>query len=96
MLNIAEGFDSGSNTEFVRFLRYAQRSCTEIQSALYIALDQNYVTSAQFQNIFEAAQLVRSKIGAFIKYLMAYERRNKTARAACPNPTKNFPNQELP
>src|SRR5688500_6775777 len=32
MHNIAEGFDGGSNPEFVRFLRYAQRSCSEVQS----------------------------------------------------------------
>ena len=31
MHNIAEGFDSESNPEFVRFLRYAKRSCTEAQ-----------------------------------------------------------------
>jgi four helix bundle protein len=40
MHNIAEGFDSETNPEFVRFLRYAKRSCTEVQSALYMALDQ--------------------------------------------------------
>ncbi|MCP4373763.1 MAG: four helix bundle protein, partial [Deltaproteobacteria bacterium] len=28
MHNIAEGFDSETNQEFVRFLRYAKRSCT--------------------------------------------------------------------
>lgn len=27
MHNIAEGFDAGSNPEFIRFLGYAQRSC---------------------------------------------------------------------
>lgn len=32
MHNIAEGFDAGSNAEFVKFLRYAKRSCTEVQS----------------------------------------------------------------
>ena len=30
MHNIAEGFDAESNSEFVRFLRYAKRSCTEV------------------------------------------------------------------
>ena len=39
MHNIAEGFDSETNPEFVRFLRYAKRSCTEIQSELYVAMD---------------------------------------------------------
>ena len=40
MHNIAEGFDSETNAEFVRFLRYAKRSCTEVQSELYVALDE--------------------------------------------------------
>jgi len=40
MHNIAEGFDSETNPEFIRFLRYAKRSCTEVQSQLYMALDQ--------------------------------------------------------
>lgn len=34
MHNIAEGFDSETNAEFIRFLRYAKRSCTEVQSEL--------------------------------------------------------------
>jgi four helix bundle protein len=37
MHNIAEGFDSETNPEFVRFLRHAKRSCTEVQSELYPA-----------------------------------------------------------
>ena len=44
MHNIAEGFDSETNPEFIRFLRYAKRSCTEVQSELYVALDQHYIT----------------------------------------------------
>ena len=41
MANIAEGFDSGSRAEFARFLAYAQRSCSELQSEIYVALDQD-------------------------------------------------------
>lgn len=39
MHNIAEGFDAGSDAEFIRFLKYARRSASEVQSQLYIALD---------------------------------------------------------
>jgi len=69
MHNIAEGFDSGSDMEFTRFLRYAQRSCSEVQSELYVALDQQYINDQQFSELYTLAQQVHDKIGGFIKYL---------------------------
>jgi four helix bundle protein len=79
MLNIAEGFDGGSNSEFVKFLRYAQRSCTEVQSALYVALDQEYVSEAEFTALYKQAQATHAVIGGFIKYLLKHERGRPTA-----------------
>ena len=73
MHNIAEGFDSESNPEFVRFLRYAKRSCTEVQSELYVAMDQNYITKAEFQDVYDHAGRTRAAIRGFIKYLLSYE-----------------------
>ncbi len=73
MHNIAEGFDSETNPEFIRFLRYAKRSCTEVQSELYVALDQQYITKADFQDVYDHAGRTRSAIRGFIKYLSAYE-----------------------
>lgn len=70
MHNIAEGFDGGSNAEFIKFLRYAQRSASEVQSQLYIALDQEYITKTQFDELYEKAAHARSKIGGFIAYLL--------------------------
>ena len=72
MHNIAEGFDSETNPEFVRFLRYAKRSCTEVQSQLYVALDQQYITSQEFQDVYDHAGRTRATIRGFIKYLLAY------------------------
>ena len=73
MHNIAEGFDSETNPEFVRFLRYAKRSCIEVQSELYVALDQQYITNAEFQDVYDHAGCTRATIRGFIKYLLAYE-----------------------
>jgi four helix bundle protein len=73
MHNIAEGFDSETNPEFVRFLRYAKRSCTEVQSELYLALDQQYITKAEFQDVYEHAGRTRAAIHGFINYLLAYK-----------------------
>lgn len=69
MHNIAEGFDSESNKEFVRFLAYAQRSCSEVQSQLYVALDQQYIKSITFETLYEMAEHTKVKIGEFIKKL---------------------------
>jgi len=73
MHNIAEGFDSETNPEFVRFLRYAKRSCTEVQSELYVALDNQYITNNEFQGVYDHAGRTRAAIRGFIKYLLTYK-----------------------
>jgi four helix bundle protein len=69
MHNIAEGFDAGSDSEFIRFLKYSRRSASEVQSQLYIALDRRYITQDQFQRIYDQATSVKKLINAFIAYL---------------------------
>jgi len=71
MHNIAEGFDSGSRAEFARFLRYSQRSATEVMSQLYIALDQGYLTQEQFNSLLKLASETRATCGGLIKHLQA-------------------------
>ncbi|TLD70441.1 four helix bundle protein [Phragmitibacter flavus] len=71
MHNIAEGFDGGSNAEFVKYLHYSQRSCSEVQSQLYVALDQTYITQAEFASLYEKAARTHSKVGGFIRYLLS-------------------------
>jgi four helix bundle protein len=85
MHNIAEGFDAGGNAEFIRFLNYAKRSCTEVQSELYVALDRHYLTQQEFNALYDQVRLTRAKIGAFIKYLSRYEsEQNPTRRPRQP------------
>ena len=71
MHNIAEGFDGGSNAEFIKFLRYSQRSCSEVQSQLYVALDQAYISQDEFDSIYEQAAMTHAKVGGFIRYLLS-------------------------
>lgn len=73
MHNIAEGFDSETNAEFIRFLRYAKRSCTEVQSELYVALDEEYILLNEFKDVYEHAGRTRAAIRGFINYLKKYE-----------------------
>jgi four helix bundle protein len=74
MHNIAEGFDSETNPEFVRFLRYAKRSCTEVQSELYVAMDQGYITKTEFRDVYDHASRTRATIRGFIRYLLTYQK----------------------
>lgn len=69
MANIAEGFDSQSDSEFIKFLIYSRRSASEVQSHLYAALDQEYITKGQFDEIYEKAVLLKNLISGFIRYL---------------------------
>ncbi|MBI5945918.1 MAG: four helix bundle protein [Chloroflexi bacterium] len=69
MHNIAEGFDDGSDVEFIRFLKYARRSASEVQSEIYLALDRKYVSEEDFQKVYEMATAAKKSINAFIAYL---------------------------
>jgi four helix bundle protein len=74
MANIAEGFDSRSNSEFIQFLYYALRSASELQSHFYVALDQSYVVESQFAETYEETSKVKSMIFGFIDYLRTHDR----------------------
>ncbi len=78
MNNIAEGFTSQSNTEFRRFLRYARRSAAEVQSCLYVALDQLYIRQAEFETVYEQAAKTRRLIDGLFRYLAQHARRKAT------------------
>ena len=74
MANIAEGFDSRSNSEFIQFLYYALRSASELQSHIYIAQDQDYISEAEFAGVYEEAARVKAMIFRFIDYLRTHDR----------------------
>ncbi len=69
MHNIAEGFDAGSDAEFILFLKYARRSASEIQSEIYLALDRKYVDECHFRNVYDKATEAKKIINALIAYL---------------------------
>ena len=73
MDNIAESFDDGSNREFIKFLGYSQRSCSEIQSQLYRAQDCGYISRKQLKRVYELATECRKQIKGFRKYLREYD-----------------------
>ena len=69
MSNIAEGYESQSKNDFVKFLYYAKRSAGEVRSQLYVALDQKYLSAKEYESLFGQAELCVKMISGFISYL---------------------------
>ena len=67
--NIAEGFGRGGRLEFIQFLSIARASASEVQSQLSRGLSRNFFPKELFDELYELAEKIGNKIGAFIKYL---------------------------
>ncbi len=69
MANIAEGFGRKGSKEFARYLFIAKASATEVQSHLYVALDQEYISKEKFDELYNDLEKIQKMISGFIKYL---------------------------
>ena len=69
MNDISEGWASQSNAEFIKFLKYSRRSCAEVQSCFYVAIDQEYITEIILNEIFNQATKVIMIIDGLLRYL---------------------------
>jgi four helix bundle protein len=69
MSNIAEGFESRTQSLFLDFLGRAKGSAGEVRSQLYIALDRKYIAQAQFDEAYDLADKCSRQIYRFMIYL---------------------------
>lgn len=72
MSNIAEGFESQTQAQFIRYLGIAKASAGEVRSQLYVALDQSYVSKEQFDEAFDLADKALRQLVRFIAYLESH------------------------
>jgi len=70
MSNIAEGFSRRTTKEFSQFLFIAKGSPAEVQSQLYVTLDQGYVKKDTFDELYAESDEVARLISGFIRYLL--------------------------
>ncbi|MDD5341697.1 MAG: four helix bundle protein [Patescibacteria group bacterium] len=64
--NIVEGYYSNSTAEYARFLRYARRSCGEVQERIRRLLRKKYID----EQIFESVNVLCIKTGYIIDRLI--------------------------
>ncbi len=69
MSNVAEGFERGSNTEFVQFLYIAKGSCGEVRAQLSLAFDQGYLPDVEHRKVSDHCRLVSGMLSGLIDYL---------------------------
>jgi len=89
--NISEGFERGSNTEFIQFLYIAKASCGEVRCQLLIASDQGYVNQKELNETKELAMKVSGMVGNSINYL----RKSKIKGAKYRKPPRRSIKEEL-
>jgi four helix bundle protein len=69
MSNIAEGFESRTDVQFINYLGMARASAGEVRAQLYIASDQGYFTEVEFNETYGLAEKCARQIARFISYL---------------------------
>jgi four helix bundle protein len=78
--NIAEGFERGGNREFLQFLPQAKGSRGEVRAQLYVAVDQSYLDTVQFQELREQTTRTGRLIAGLMKYLSSSDLRGSKYR----------------
>lgn len=78
--NIAEGFDRGTQLEFINYLFIAKGSCGEVKTQLYIASDVGYVDISKFREgvglCDEVSRLLHINISIFGKQIYSLASRS--------------------
>jgi four helix bundle protein len=69
MANIAEGFGRSGSGEFLQFLAVAKGSACEVQSHVYVASDQGFISKQEFERLHVLAEETSNVIGGLIRYL---------------------------
>ena len=67
--NVAEGFERGSNKEFIQFLYVAKGSLGEVRAQRYVGTDNGFIADRDFQEAALHCENLSRQISNFIGYL---------------------------
>lgn len=69
MSNIAEGFESRTQSIFIDHLGWARGSAGEVRAQLYVAYDQDYLSDTDFETTCDLADKAFRQLFRLIQYL---------------------------
>ncbi len=69
MDNISRGYERDGNKQFIDYLFLSKAACGECRSQIHRALDQNYLTQKEFDELYELLIQQSQKLQALIRYL---------------------------
>lgn len=97
MSNIAEGFDRGTQAEFVDALYIAKGEVGEVRSQLYIASDRKYIEISKFQEGMQLTDECSRLIQSFAEKVKGGSHRGmQFKRVKKPDPTAELLKQYAP
>ncbi len=95
--NIAEGFERGTQQEFINYLFIAKGSAGEVRAQLYVAIDAGYLNIETFKYLNGLATECSRLLQSFIEKVKSNSRRGLQFKSAPPvDETKEFIRQYAP
>jgi four helix bundle protein len=69
MSNVAEGFESRTQAQFLEYLGRVKASAGEVRSQLYVAIDLKYISQTEFDQASDLADKSSRQLSRFMTYL---------------------------
>ena len=66
--NIAEGCGRKTSADTIQFLHFARGSLYELETQLYLSLDQKYIDNPTFESLLSQIKICKKLLNGFIYY----------------------------
>jgi len=76
MSNIAQGFESRTQTLFLDYLGRAKASAGELRAQLYVAQDVGYLDQSLYEQMHELVDKCSRQLSKFMTYLVSQKAKN--------------------